>query len=119
MPKGEKLSNLIMWQCVIRCAHGGRGATLYELRSSKCWITSCNAAVRNFLFKCVKCHRLRDRPGEQKMADLPMHRLAEAPPFTYCGVDIFDLFVIKQGRNKITVAEPCLCVWQVKPCTLK
>ena len=24
-----------------------------------------------------------------KMADLPVHRLAEAPPFIYCGVDMF------------------------------
>ena len=32
--KGEKVSNLIIQQCHIRCAHGGRGATLNELRSS-------------------------------------------------------------------------------------
>ena len=30
-----------------------------------------------------------------------MHRLAEAPPFTYCWMDIFGLFVIKQQRNEI------------------
>ena len=34
LPKGEKVSNLIIQQCHIRCAHGGRGATLNELRSS-------------------------------------------------------------------------------------
>ena len=36
-----------------------------------------------------------------KMADLPVHRLAEAPPFIYCGVDMFGWFVIKQQRNEI------------------
>ena len=35
------------------------------------------------------------------MVDLPVHRLAEAPPFTYCGVDMFGPFVIKQQRNEI------------------
>ena len=35
------------------------------------------------------------------MADLPVHRLAEAPPFTYCEVDIFGPFLIKQRRNEI------------------
>ena len=35
------------------------------------------------------------------MADLPVHRLAEAPPFTYCGVDMFGPFVIKQRRIEI------------------
>ena len=63
LPKGEKVSNLIIQQCHIRCAHGGRGATLNELRSSGYWITSCNAAVRSLLFKCAKCCRLRSRPG--------------------------------------------------------
>ena len=34
LPKVEKVSNLIRQQCHIGCAHGGRGATLNELRSS-------------------------------------------------------------------------------------
>ena len=51
LPKGEKVSNLIIQQCHIRCAPGGGGATLNELRSSGYWITSCNAAVRSLLFK--------------------------------------------------------------------
>ena len=63
LPKGEKVSNLIIQQCHIRCAHSGRGSTLNELRSSGYWITSCNAAVRSLLFKCEKCCRLRSRPG--------------------------------------------------------
>ena len=45
LPKGEKVSNLIIQHCHIRYAHGGRGVTLNELRSSGYWITSCNAAV--------------------------------------------------------------------------
>ena len=35
------------------------------------------------------------------MSDLPVHRLAEVPPFTYGGVNMFGPFVIKQRRNKI------------------
>ena len=30
-----------------------------------------------------------------------MHKLEEPPPFTYCGVDMFGPFVIKQWRNEI------------------
>ena len=100
LPEEEKVLNLIIQQCHIRCAQCERSATLNELRTSGYWIISCDAAVRSLLF-CVKCCRLRDRPGEQKMADLPMHRPAEAPPFTYCGVDMFGPFVIKQWRNEI------------------
>ena len=35
------------------------------------------------------------------MADLPVHRLADAPPFTYCWMNMFGPFVIKQRRNEI------------------
>ena len=35
------------------------------------------------------------------MIDILVHRLAEAPPFTYCGVNMFDPFVIKQRMNEI------------------
>ena len=31
LPKGEKVSDLTIQQCHMRCAHGGRGATLNEL----------------------------------------------------------------------------------------
>ena len=68
LPKEEKVSNLILHQCHIRFAHGGRVTCLNELRNSGFWITSCNAAVRSLLFKCVKCCRLQGRSGEQKMA---------------------------------------------------
>ena len=101
LPKGERVSSLIIQQCHIRCAHGGTDYTLNELRSSGYWITSCNAAFKSLLFKCVKCCRLGGRLGEQKMADISVHRPAEAPPFTYCEVDMFGPFVIKQQRNEI------------------
>ena len=34
------------------------------------------------------------------MADLPKERLTPAPPFTYCGVDYFGPFFIKEGRKE-------------------
>ena len=42
-----------------------------------------------------------EQPGEQKMADLPEERITSAPPFTYCGVDLFGPFQIKQGRKEV------------------
>ena len=35
------------------------------------------------------------------MADLPMDRMTEAPPFTYCAVDMFSPFIIKEMQSEI------------------
>ena len=38
--------------------------------------------------------------GEQIMADLPPDRIKEDSPFTYCGVDKFSSFEIKEGDGR-------------------
>ena len=35
------------------------------------------------------------------MADLPKDRITPAPPFTYCGVDCFGPWIIKEGRREV------------------
>ena len=60
-----------------------------------------NCAVRSKLFKCVKCRRLIGKLGLQKMANLPSSRLMEVPPFTYFGVYMFGLFIIKQRQSEV------------------
>ena len=37
----------------------------------------------------------------QKMADLPVERCTEVPPFTYCGVDMFGCYLIKGRRSQL------------------
>lgn len=37
---------------------------------------------------------------EQKISDLPTERMEPSPPFTYCGMDAFGPFIIKQGRKE-------------------
>ena len=98
LPKEEMVTPLIMQWCPSKRAHGGRELTLNELRSSGYWVISRNAAAKRMIFHCVQCRRLRGRLVEQKIADLPYFRVAEAPPLTFCGVDIFDPFIIKQRR---------------------
>ena len=83
-------------------AHGGRGITLNQIRSSGYWIVGANSAVKNFIFRYVDCRRLRRRIGEQEMADLPTCRLTETAPFTHCGMNIFGpSFIVKQRRSEV------------------
>ena len=68
------------------------------------------------IFHCVQCCRLRGRFVEQKMADLPYCRVAEAPPFTFCGVDMFNPFIINQRRSQVKRYRgmfTCINCWAV------
>ena len=49
--------------------------------------------------KCVECRKLRGKICQQKMGNLPADRLLEELPFTYCGVDMFGPFLVKDGRK--------------------
>ena len=56
---------------------------------------------RCIILKCVRCKQLRGRLQQQKMTDLPKERMSEEPPFTYCGVNLFGLFLVKDGRKEV------------------
>ena len=112
LPKGSHISKLIIVWCHKKTGHAGRGMTLNELRHSGFWIVSANSLVRSVIYHCVSCRKLRGRFAEQKMAELPFDRLQEAPPFTYCGVDLFGPFIITNKRKELKrygVMFTCLC----------
>ncbi len=46
------------------------------------------------------------------MADLPKERTEASPPFTYCGIDCFGPFIVKEGRKELKrygLLFTCLC----------
>ena len=51
--------------------------------------------------KCVRCKQLRGQLQQQKMVDLLKDSMCIEPPFTYCCVDIFGPFVVKDGRKEV------------------
>ena len=101
LPRKGHLTKLLIRHVHVKVRHGGRGMTLNELRSQGFWIVGGNSAVRQVIFECVTCRRLRGAVGEQKMADLPKARTEEAPPFTYTAVDYFGPWYVKQGRSNV------------------
>ena len=101
IPKGSILARLIIKWCHEKVPHSGRGITISQIRFSGFWIINCNAAVRSFISRCIACRRLRGNLHLQKLGFLPKDRMCEEPPFTYCGVDLFGLFVVKEGRKEL------------------
>ena len=51
--------------------------------------------------ECVRCKHLRGRFQQQKMADLPRDMMSEEAPFTFCGLETFGPFVVKNARKEM------------------
>ena len=100
MPRDNHITTMVIAYHHAKVQHQGRGMTLNEIRSSGRWIVGCSKAVSNYIHKCVKCRRMRRRVEEQRMANLPEERVEPSPPFTFCGMDCFGPFRVKEGRKE-------------------
>ena len=80
--------------------------------SSGFWIVNANSVTHSLNYHSVTCTSLREKLGEQHKSDSPSDRLQESPPFTYCGVDLFGPFTIKNYKKELKrygVMFTCLC----------
>ena len=94
------VTRFIEW-CHSEVQHMGRTTTLGEIRIRGYWVVGANDQVRRMIYNCVRCRVLRGMPVQQMMADLPVSRSGDAPPFTYCGVDLFGPFTVKERRSEV------------------
>ena len=101
LPRRSHVTTLIIRYFHEKIKHQGRGMTLNEIRANGYWIVGGTSAVGSYIWSCVVCRKMRSAVVEQKMADLPEDRLEPAPPFTFCAVDYFGPFSIKEGRKEM------------------
>lgn len=112
LPKDSQISNLLIKHYHEQVCHQGRAMTMNELRSNGFWILGCSKAVSSQIYKCTKYRKFRRPTEEQRMADLLQECMETIPPFTYCGMDWFGPFYIKEGRKKLKHYEllfTCMC----------
>ena len=100
LPRKHHITELVIRHCHEKSQHQGRGITTNEIRSNGFWIIGCSSAVSSFINKCITCRKLRSKPLEQKMAELPLDQVEIVPPFLYSGVDFFGPFFFYQRRPK-------------------
>ena len=100
LPKRSHISKLIIRYFHEKINHQGKGMTLNEIRSYGFWIIDATSSVFNVISSCMKCQNLRGTVQEQKMSDLPEDRMDCYSPFTYCAVDYFGPFIVKEGRKE-------------------
>lgn len=98
LPKHSHVSKLILSHIHTLVGHSGRGHMLSKLHQNY-WLSGANSLARKVIKSCVFCRRQQARAGEQKMADLPLHRVTpDLPPFTQVGVDYFGPIEVRRGR---------------------
>ena len=101
LPKRGHVTEMLVRHFHEKTLHQGRGMTVNEIRNCGFWIIGCSSIVINLIRNCVTCRRLRGTLQDQKMSNLPSDRLELSPPFTYCAVDFFGSFYIKEGRKEL------------------
>ena len=101
LPRQCSTTNVIIDHVHHSVCHAGRNTTLNELRLNGFWVINGNSLVRFVLSKCVKCKVLRGKASVQQMASLPKERLEPSAPFTYCGLDMFGPFIIRERRSDL------------------
>ena len=87
--------------------HCGVNSTSNRLRQ-RFWIINARVTFRRIISECTVCRRVKSKPSNQFMADLPPARLkVYDPPFSHVGVDYFGLFLTKMKRSEVKRYE-CL-----------
>ena len=101
LPKTGHFTKILLRHFHEKVCHQGRGFTLAKMRSSGYWIVGARALVTSLIHKCVTCRIERAKPAIPQMSPLPSERSTESPPFSYCGVDCFGPFLVKDRRTEL------------------
>ena len=89
------------------------GATVTQaLIQKQWWIFSLRKLLRNRIFSCLQCYKLKAKPPMPYMANLPSPRVQPSKPFTHCGVDFCGFFQVKESqRRNSRIYKAYLCIY--------
>lgn len=102
LPSSHPVTLLIIAHYHKLTKHQGRVITRSRISEEGFYILRATSVIKKYLHNCVICRKLRDKPQQQKMADLPLDRVDPSPPFTYCGLDVFGPFHNTEGQTRRT-----------------
>ena len=92
------LAKLLALECHQR-GHSGVDATMVKLRS-QAWVIRGRRIVKDIIYKCVICRKLKKESLCQIMSDIPDFRVLPNPPFSFCTVDFFGPMLVRGEVNK-------------------
>ncbi|XP_071085479.1 uncharacterized protein [Haliotis cracherodii] len=100
IPGHHHIATLLVRHYHEQVKHQGRHFSEGAVRAAGLWVTSGKRLINSLIYKCVKCRKLRGREAQQKMANLPVDRLTQSPPFTYVRVDTFGPWNVVTRRTR-------------------
>ena len=105
LPRGHQMVNLLLKHLHEKRAHCGYKSLVYESRK-RFWIVGVRKMDQQVTSKCVTCKKLRKKPLEQLMGQIPKLRVAAGfPAFSNTALDMFGPFQVRIGRKTLKEAQ--------------
>ena len=100
LTKKSHITNLIVYHFNAKTLYQGRGMPINETRNNGFWIKGCSCCFRPHqeMRSLSQTARFASRSED---GNLPFDRLEPASPFTYCAVDFFGPFNVKEDRKEL------------------
>lgn len=100
LPRAGHFTQILLRHLHEKTAYQGRGMSLAKMRSAGYWIVGARSLISSLIHHCVICRLYRGRPAIPQISPLPPERVTESPPFSFCGVDCFGPFLVKDRRTE-------------------
>jgi len=105
LPAKHKLVDLILQDIHDRRGHCGYKSLIHESRR-KFWIIGVRTKAKSLSRDCIICRKLRRKPLEQLMGQIPSLRVAVGQPaFTNTAMDMFGPLYIRLNRKTLKEAQ--------------
>lgn len=99
LPKCSHLSRLIVKHYHLQTLHGGP-LIVQSTIQQQYWILSLRSLVRQCIFKCLICYKLKAKTLTPPMSDLPAVRFEQVRAFLNVFVDYAGFFVLKESTRR-------------------
>jgi len=105
LQRDHLLVKLLLRHLHTKRAHCGYKSLIHEARR-KYWIIGVRSMSKALTAKCITCRKLRKKPLDQLMGQIPSLRVAAGfPPFSNTAIDMFGPLRIKLNRKTLKEAQ--------------
>jgi len=105
LPRDHQLAILLLRHLHRKRGHCGYKSLMHEARR-KFWIIGLRKMAKAVVSKCVICRKLRRKPLDQLMGQVPSLRVAAGfPPFSNTAMDMFGPLQIRLNRRTLQEAQ--------------